>query len=334
MPRIRNCFTDEQVYQARESARREGDATIDYRVMSDKLNENDLGIEVSPELCRYWAMQFDKRKKNGEHYLTMALPNRELRKKRKLRKPQIDEYKGKVKASPNKSILVIPDLHAPYEHPDALEFLIAVAAKYRPDTVINLGDETDNHALSYHESDPDLDSAGQELVKARRFLHKLEAVFPQMRICHSNHGSLLHRKAKTHGIPADMIRSYREVLFPNGRGQGWSWDFEHRLDLPDGSQVLFRHQASGDKLSAAAHERANLVLGHEHGKFLIDSASNGHNYYWAMQSGCLIDNEARAFAYGNLFKNKPIIGCSVIVDSLPMLIPMRMNEEGRWTGKL
>ncbi|QBJ01039.1 hypothetical protein [Aeromonas phage MJG] len=336
MAKIRNLFTDEQVYSCREAARR-GDATIDYRKMSELLYANfgeAIGVEVSPELCRYWAKQFDKTKKNGEHYLTLALANREIKKKRKVRKADKSDWDGELNKSKHKSILVIPDQHAPYVHPDALEFLIAVAAKYKPDTVINLGDETDHHALSYHDSDPDLDSAGVELTKARVFLGALERAFPKMRLCHSNHGSMLHRKAKTHGIPADMIRTYREVLFPDGAGQGWDWKFEHRLTLPNGDDVLFRHQASGDKLGAAAHERCNLVLGHEHGKFLIESASNGHNVYWAMQSGCLIDTESRAYAYGQLFKNKPVIGCSVIVDSLPQLVPMRLDSKGRWTGRL
>ena len=44
-----------------------------------------------------------------------------------------------------KSILVISDQHAPYHHIDTLDFLAAIKKKYKPDTVVNIGDEMDWH---------------------------------------------------------------------------------------------------------------------------------------------------------------------------------------------
>lgn len=330
-----NRFNDEERIYAINKARRE-DGTIDYKKMSAQLSNNPHGTFVSPELCRYWSMQYTETKKNGEYYLTLARPNRELRNSRKLRKPtpMDDQAIEQACQSQHNSVLVIPDLHAPYQHPDVLDFLAAVAAKYKPDTVVNLGDEADHHALSYHDSDPNLDSAGMELVKTREFLQKLERMFPQMLLCHSNHGSMLHRKAKTHGIPADMIKSYREVLFPQGGGEGWEWAFSHRFTLPNGDDVQFQHQASGDLLAAAAHERCNLVVGHFHAKYDVSYAASNAALYWAIYGGCLIDAKSLAFAYGENFKNKPIIGCSVIIDSLPILVPMRLDTYGRWTRQL
>lgn len=332
--KLRARFTDEEVKYARTKATR-NNGTIDYKRMSAQLSNNPHGTFVSPELCVYWAKQFDVTKKNGEDYATLAKPNREIKNTRKLRKPSpVDDKATADIRVGNKSILVIPDLHAPYQHPDTLEFLAAVAAHYKPDAVVNLGDETDMHGLSFHDSDPNLDSAGVELSKARVFLGKLERMFPTMLLCHSNHGSMLHRKAKVHGIPVEMIKSYREVLFPDGSGQGWDWAFEHILDLPNGERVMFKHQASGDLLAAAAHERCNLVIGHLHGKFAINYAASKQALYWGLNGGCLIDAKSMAFSYGENFKNKPIIGCSVIVDSLPILVPMRLDSEGRWIGKL
>lgn len=333
--KIRNRFTDDAVLYAREKATRK-DGSVDYNKMSYQLSNNPHGTVVSPELCLYWAKQFDTFKKNGDVYASLSKANQELKKNRKLRKPSMQDYDATAgkHVSKNSSILVIPDQHAPYQHPDTIEFLIAVAAQYKPDLVVNLGDETDMHGLSYHDSDPDLDSAGVELEKARVFLGQLEKLFPRMLLCHSNHGSMLHRKAKTHGIPADMIKSYREVLFPNGGGEGWDWKEHHRIELPNGGEVQFQHQASGKLLDAAAHERCNLVIGHFHSNFSIEYAASKAAAYWAMYGGCLVDAKSLAFAYGNLFKNKPIVGCSVIVDSLPILVPMRLDSEGRWIGKL
>lgn len=45
-------------------------------------------------------------------------------------------------------------------------FLRHVRDTYGPDMVVNMGDETDGHAISFHDSDPNLDSAGVELEKA------------------------------------------------------------------------------------------------------------------------------------------------------------------------
>ena len=104
--------------------------------------------------------------------------------------------------------------------------------------------------------------------------------------------------------------------------------------MPDGEDVLFQHQSAGDILANAAHERCSIVEGHEHGKFEIRYRASNDYLYFAMTSGCLVDNSALAFAYGKLFPKKPIIGCSLIIDSQPRLIPMEMDSDGRWTGHL
>lgn len=335
MSKVRDRFTNAEVESAVNKSTRV-DQSIDYQAMAQILSDNAHGTVVTPQLCRYWAKQFDKRKKNGDTYMTLTVANRELKETRKLRQPSryedlaLDELPDRK----HKCILVIPDQHAPYHHKDTLEFLAAVAAKYKPDTVVNLGDELDNHAISFHDSDPNLDSAGVELEKAKVFIHKLHAMFPVMRICHSNHGSLVYRKAHAHGLPAQLIKTYREVLFPQGGGEQWEWRDQFKLKLPNGDKVLFKHEPSGDPLADAAHNRCNLVTGHLHGKFSINSAASSEAYYWAAGAGCLIDKDSMAFAYGKNHKNKPIIGCLVIKDSLPILVPMRLNEGGEWNGKL
>lgn len=335
MGKIRNLFTNKEVEDAVDSAKR-GDGTINYRLMADILSDNTHGTKVTRQLAKYWARQFSTRKKNGEAYETLAQANKELKASRKLRTP--DRYEDlaalPMPASDHHSILVIPDTHAPYEHPDTLEFLAAVAARYRPDTVVHLGDEADKHAMSFHMSDPNLDSAGMELEKARVFMAKLHAMFPVMRLCHSNHGSMHFRKAHSHGIPVQYLRTYREVFFPQGGGERWEWQHTHVLELPNGEQVAFKHQPAGAVLGDAAHERMNLVCGHLHGKMSIEYARNTHEQYWAAQGGCLVDEDSRAFSYGKESKYKPALGCLVILEGVPQIIPMQTNSDGRWVGKI
>ena len=83
-----------------------------------------------------------------------------------------------------KSVLVISDLHIPYHHPQSFDFLKALKAKYKPDHVVNIGDELDMHAMSMHDSDPDLYSAGHELAASISYIKKLEKIFPKIGRAH------------------------------------------------------------------------------------------------------------------------------------------------------
>ena len=76
----------------------------------------------------------------------------------------------------NKRILIISDMHIPFQHEDTVKFLRAVKRTYEPDRVVCIGDELDHQAMKFHDSDSDLPSAGHELQQA---LEKLKpTVFP------------------------------------------------------------------------------------------------------------------------------------------------------------
>lgn len=145
--------------------------------------------------------------------------------------------------SRNARVLVIGDLHLPYEHRDALRFLLAVKKKLKPDRVIQIGDEVDYHAISFHASDSDLYSAGDELRLATKKILRLESIFPVMDILESNHGSLVYRKAKEHGLPRHLFKSYNDIY---GVSSKWKWHFDLTIKLSDGSYCYFHHGKSAD----------------------------------------------------------------------------------------
>lgn len=289
----------------------------------------DKGTPITRQNVRYWRRIFI------DNDGVMARADRELRNQRKFIKPLPDDDIGDFINIPEQAdrILVIPDIHAPYHHPDTIEFLKAVSQVLQPDLVVNLGDELDKHAMSFHDSDPNLDSAGKELEAAKPVLEDLHELFPEMLICHSNHSSMLWRKAKAHGIPVQYLKKYRDVLFPEHGASGWSWAYGWRVNTSKGV-VMFKHQVSGDSLQDAAHNQCSLVTGHQHGDFDIRYAASSANLYFAMRSGCLIDKDSMAFAYGMHTRYKPIIGCSAIIDGVPQLIPMLLDSDGRWIGRL
>lgn len=312
-------FTVEQHKSILEECSNNYEAARKYTALSGKV--------INESTVRYWRTIFQ------EHSGNMAKADRKLKEERVIRKASPDDDIGTLDFIPNKarSILVIPDLHAPYHHLDALAFLKNIREDFHPDLVVCLGDELDYHALSFHDSDPNLDSAGTELEKGREFLLELHEEFPEMLICHSNHGSMAYRRAKAHGIPAQLIRSYREVIFRGG-GNRWSWAEHWKVNTPLGP-ILFKHQSS-NILTDAAHNSCNLIVGHNHGQFSVEySASSAHLYFGAY-SGCLVDKDSMAFAYGKHSLRKPVLGCTVVLNGRPVCIPMVLRADSRWVGRL
>lgn len=230
----------------------------------------------------------------------------------------------------NRRILVISDLHIPYQHQDYLKFLSAVKAKYKPTRVINIGDEIDNHAISFHKSDPDLLSAGDELIRAREEIVKLEKLFPNMDLVDSNHGSLAYRRGKADGIPRHFLKGYNEVLEV---GDGWKW--HDQIILKSGKQqIIFRHQFSANVLKSAEQMGMSCVQGHYHSKFEVSYTSSPLALNWGMTVGCLIDSHALAFEYNKLQVKRPILGVGLINEGIPHLIPMACGKTSRWNKKV
>ena len=231
----------------------------------------------------------------------------------------------------NQSVLVISDLHIPYHHKQSFDFLIALKEKYKPDLIVNIGDELDQHAISMHDSNPDLPSAGDELRMSRTYILQLEKIFPEMTLVDSNHSSLVYRRALKYGLPRDYLRSYNEFL---GVGKGWQWVEDLTVTLSDGSRCFFTHGMSADILKLSMQMGKHCVQGHYHSKFSVSYYSNPDALIWGMQVGCLTSQKSMAFDYAKNFKNRFVIGTGMIIDGQPKLMPMVLNEDGEWTGKI
>ena len=67
----------------------------------------------------------------------------------------------------HKRILVISDMHLPYQHKDSIKFLKEIKKQFKPDTILSIGDLLDQHSLSFHDSSPELYSAGMAEYNAK-----------------------------------------------------------------------------------------------------------------------------------------------------------------------
>jgi hypothetical protein len=233
----------------------------------------------------------------------------------KIRNKDLEKLQPYNLGNPN-NILIIGDLHAPFNLPNYLEFCLEQQKKFKCGTVVFIGDVIDNHYSSYHESDPDGMSAGDELDVAINELQKYYKVFPKASVIIGNHDRLVYRKAFTGGVSRRWIKEYKEVLrVPN-------WDFVESLDLFD---VNINHGEGGTARAKMKKELQSQIQGHLHSDLYVDFIVGKNFRIFGMQVGCGIDNKSYAMAYGKHFK-KPAIGCGVLLNkgTLPIVIPMQL----------
>ena len=229
-----------------------------------------------------------------------------------------------------KSILVISDMHHPYAHPDTVPFLAAVKAKYKPDTVVCIGDEVDFHDASFHDSNPDLDSAGVELDKAIKALKPIYKMFPKVTVVESNHGSMILRKALVGKIPRKAIKPYNDIL---EAPKGWNWVFDTIIDTATGP-VYFCHGKTSSPGRLASQYGCSSVQGHFHEKSQINYISTPEKLMFDAHTGCLADDNSLALGYNKINPKRPIVSILVIVNGIPQIVPMVLRKGGRWIGKL
>jgi hypothetical protein len=234
----------------------------------------------------------------------------------------------------DRRILVIPDTHAPFEHPDTIRFLSAIKDKYLEESslIMHLGDEVDGNQISFHDKDPDIRfSPCTELEAAIEFIQKLYKLFPKVYLCESNHGSLVYRRQKYAGLPRHVMKSYQEILgTPN-----WTWAEEYWVETNLGGVYLchFRTSTSG-RLSKEMGSYGS-VSGHVHSRFETVWSTNGTQTRFDVFSGCLVSRQSMAFAYGKLNLPKPVLGCLLISSrGQPTLIRMMTKKNDRWDGTL
>jgi len=230
----------------------------------------------------------------------------------------------------NKRILVISDMHIPYHHKDSFKFLKEIKKQFKPDTIINIGDSIDFHNISMHQSSPDLPNAGDELRITREYIKELESIFPIVTEVDSNHSSLVYRRAFKYGLSREFMRDYGDFLGT----KKWKWVEDITLTMSNGQRCYFTHGKSADVIKTSQAYSMNTVQGHYHTKFTISYWANPDNIFWAMNVGCLINQKSMAFDYAKNFRTRFIIGCGIIIDGIPRLLPMVLDKKGDWIGKI
>ena len=201
-------------------------------------------------------------------------------------------------------VLVIGDLHAPFELEGYLEFVKGLKKKHKTDKVVFIGDIIDNHFSSYHETDPDGMSGGQELEAAIKVVAQWYKAFPEATVIIGNHDRLIMRKAFSSAIPKIWIKDYNDVLgTPN-----WVW--EDRLVIDN---VQYIHGEGGTARTRCKADLMSTVQGHLHTQCYTEWFVGANYKVFGTQVGCGIDFDTYAMAYAKRGK-KPAVGAAVVLD--------------------
>tara|TARA_R110001592_G_scaffold276549_1_gene543669 strand:- start:75 stop:773 length:699 start_codon:yes stop_codon:yes gene_type:complete len=202
---------------------------------------------------------------------------------------------------PERRILIIGDVHAPYTKTGYLEFCQRCYAEYNCNQVIFIGDLADHQYSSFHDSNPDLAGGKDELEYAIAEIHKWRDAFPVADVIIGNHDRIIARKMFKAGIPSQWMKSYNEVL-------GTDWNWTERI-VYDGVQYV--HGEGGVASTKAKNDFMSTVQGHIHTKCFVEWFS-GQKRIFAMQVGCGVDRDSVGMSYAKAYKFQQL-ACGVVI---------------------
>lgn len=206
---------------------------------------------------------------------------------------------------------IIPDVHAPFNHPNFLTFCKDIFIERKVTDIIFIGDLVDNHAISRHDSSTRAKGPVEEYNDAKGEVALWVKTFPVARFVLGNHDAIPERQLATIGIPPQFLKSYEDLW-----GLPDTWEIAEEFDIND---VLYFHGISSmgkdGILNTAIASRMSAVQGHTHTLLGCKYSANKKNIIFGLNVGCGIDVEAYSMEYAKHFVKKPTLGCGVVVSS-------------------
>jgi len=231
-------------------------------------------------------------------------------------KPHEIQVIQKLREQKISNILVIGDLHEPFCLDEYLDWCVEQYETWNCNQVIFIGDCIDSHGFSYHESDPDGMSAGDELSYAIKRIARWYKAFPNADVLIGNHDRMAARKAMTGGIPSAWIKSYNDVL----KTPKWNW-----VESVIYNDVLYEHGEGGQASTKAKNNMMSSVCGHTHTAAYVQWFCGKKYRVFGMQVGCGVNHKSYAAAYAKNFR-KQSIGCAVVLNNgttpISLLMPL------------
>ena len=209
-------------------------------------------------------------------------------------------------------ILEIGDPHNPCTKKGYLQFCKDTAEEYECDTIVSLGDIVDWHGISFHAGNTAAPGVTDEYELAYEGIQEWHEAFPEMTVCIGNHDERIIRLAESVSIPSKFIRDYKDIWDT----PKWDWVYDKIID------DVYHFHGTGHGGMHPAYNVArqmgmSVVMGHIHSTAGIKWLVSPNKRWFGMDTGCGVDDEAYAFAYGKHMKKKSVLGCGVVLDGIP-----------------
>ena len=216
--------------------------------------------------------------------------------------------------------LFLGDIHEPFTHKRAMQFAASLKKDFSIpyENCYSVGDFFDQYWLGRWPKSPDAKhTATQEIYAARDKVKLWKKVFPELKICESNHDTRFLKKALDAEIPSVIIKSLHEIYeLPD------EWIIKDDFIIQSHDIMVCHGEEFPDALTGAIKYGLNLVQGHHHSKFGVRYSQSRKMKVWGAATGWLGDKEQYAFQYGDKSKEKPINGSIIVVDGVPYPVPL------------
>lgn len=221
-------------------------------------------------------------------------------------------------------VLIVGDLHLPFDHPNYLKFLRDQVEVEKPDKIVFIGDFIDHYALSRFTLDPDQQGQKPEFQKALKKAQPYYDLFPEAIWIVGNHDRRPYRKATEIGLGGEFTKGLKDIYCCPPK-----WKVMDSVEI-DG--VFYYHGETGG--GASGWQNASLLFsqsvcfGHYHSVAGVRYVQNvAGEQMFTMVTGAGVDDRAYAFAYGKNFPKKSVLSCGVIEDGVyAKVVPMNMRD--------
>ena len=215
------------------------------------------------------------------------------------------------------NVLIIGDLHCPFDLDGYLEFCREQQEKFNCGEVIFIGDIIDGASWNFHTKNQDGMGQAEEISKAKKRLARWVKTFPVAKITLGNHDLLIARKMQDVGLSNAFMKEFGDIW---GAPTTWTFSYEFLID-----SVKYTHGHSGNAIKVAKESRISTVQGHLHSQAFTEWSVSEKDRIFGCQTGAGIDHKAYAFEYSRPFPKKPVIGCAVVLESGTLPINLLMN---------
>lgn len=213
----------------------------------------------------------------------------------------LEQYEPKVvtKSLNYPKILIIPDVHFPFEHKKALEFMHEFAKENQPEFIFQIGDLMDMYSHAKFPRSHNIFTPKEEETLARKGAEKMWARLrqdcPQAK-CIQMLGNHCVRPLKRtmESMPTMehwMEKYFQELMTFEGVETILNAREEYKI-----KDIIFTHGYATKLGDHRDHYLANLVVGHSHTGGVSFRQINGR-VLWELNSGYLADQYSKGLSY-------------------------------------